>query len=111
MNIQELIEQLEEIAAVAPNAEVRYASQPSWPFENSIREVVSWDKDTMIDMEVEAIQQSLEDDGKEPMSYDDIKALAEDNLEQEGKLEPVVYLAEGSQIGYLPDGPKEAIGW
>ena len=108
MRVEELIEMLE---GCDPNAEVRYASQPTYPFENSIREVVAWDKDTMIDMEVEAIQQSIEEDGAEPMSYVDRRALAEDNLEQEGKLEPVVYLAEGSQIGYLPDGPKEAIGW
>ena len=108
MKVQELIEMLEECD---PNAEVRYASQPSYPFENSIREVLSWDKETMIDMEIENIQQAIEEDGAEPMSYEDKKALAEDNLEHGGGCTPVVYLAEGSQIGYLPEGPKEALGW
>ena len=111
MNIKDLIEQLEEIAELAPNAEVRYASQPSYPFENSIREVLSWDKETMIDMEMENIQQAIEEDGAEPMSYEDKKALAKDNLEHGGGCDPVVYLAEGSQIGYLPEGPTEALGW
>ena len=108
MKVQQLMEMLEECD---PNAEVRYASQPSYPFENSIREVLSWDKETMIDMEMESIQQAIEEDGAEPMSYEDKRALAKDNIEHGGECEPVVYLAEGSQIGYLPEGPTEALGW
>ena len=69
MKVEELIEMLEECD---PNAEVRFASQPSWPFENTIEDVVSY----------------------------------EDKQDKD-----VVYLQEGSQIGYLPDGPKEAMGW
>ena len=102
---------MEMLEECDPNAEVRYASQPSYPFENSITELLSWDKETMIDMEIENIQQAIEEDGAEPMSYEDKKALAEDNLEHGGGCTPVVYLAEGSQIGYLPEGPKEALGW
>jgi hypothetical protein len=41
MNINELIEQLQEIAEVSPNAEVRYAAQPNWPMEYSIGEELS----------------------------------------------------------------------
>jgi len=111
MKIKDLIEQLEEIAELNPNAEVRYASQPSYPFENSIREVLSWDKETMIDVEMENIQQAIEEEGAEPMSYEDTRALARENIEHGGDCTPVVYLAEGSQIGYLPEGPKEALGW
>ena len=111
MKITDLIEQLEEIAELNPNAEVRYASQPSYPFENSIREVLSWDKETMIDAEIEGIQRCIKEDGEEPMSYEEIKALARENLEYGGGCDPVVYLAEGSQIGYLPEGPTEALGW
>ena len=65
----------------------------------------------MLDAEVAAIEQAIIEDGVERMSYEDMKALAKANLEDEGGLEPVVYLAEGSQIGYLPEGPKEALGW
>ena len=111
MKITDLIEQLEEIAELNPNAEVRYASQPFHPFENSIREVLSWDKETMIDAEIEGIERCIKEDGEEPMSYEEIKALARENLEYGGGCDPVVYLAEGSQIGYLPEGPTEALGW
>jgi len=111
MNIQDLIQALEEIAEQSPNAEVRFASQPSYPFEYSIAEVVPWDKHTMIDNEIEEIRQSIEEDNQEPMSHKDMKALAEQNLEDEGVLEDVVYLEEGSQLGYLPEGPRHALGW
>ena len=108
MKVQQLMEMLEECD---PNAEVRYASQPSYPFENSITEVLSWDKETMLDAEIEGIERCIKEDGAEPMSYEDKRALAKDNIEHGGECEPVVYLAEGSQIGYLPEGPKEALCW
>jgi hypothetical protein len=109
MKVKHLIEMLEECPQ---DAVVRSASQPSWPFENTIVDVVSYDKDTKVEMEVECIRQAIEDDGAEKMSYPEMKALAESNLEFDGELdEEVVYLQEGSQIGYLPDGPKEAMGW
>ena len=38
MTVQELIE---ELNMMNPDAEVRFASQPSWPFENDIDSVVS----------------------------------------------------------------------
>ena len=37
MTVQDLIDELEYLD---PETEVRFASQPSWPFEYSIREVV-----------------------------------------------------------------------
>jgi hypothetical protein len=38
MIVQELIEMLE---GISPDAEVRFASQPSWPFEYSIDQVIA----------------------------------------------------------------------
>jgi hypothetical protein len=111
MNITDLIQILEEIAENSPNAEVRFASQPSYPFEYSIREVVPWDKETMVENEIEEIRQAIEDDNAEPMSYAEMRKLAEQNLDDAGELEDVVYLEEGSQLGYLPEGPKNALGW
>jgi heme oxygenase len=64
MTAQELIEILE---GMDPDAEVRFASQPSWPFEYSI------------------------------------SAAAE--------VDGVLYLAEGTQLGYLPGEVAEQIGW
>lgn len=65
----------------------------------------------MIDNEIEEIRQSIDENNQEPMSHKDMKALAEQNLEDEGVLEDVVYLEEGTQLGYLPEGPRHALGW
>lgn len=54
-----------------PEAEVRLAHQPAWPFEYS----------------VSAVEEYGTDDG------------------------PVVYIAEGSQLGYLPGEVREGLGW
>ena len=64
MTVGELIEELRLFDQDAP---VRFASQPSWPFEYSINGVV--------------------------------QAVGN------------VYLEEGRQIGYLPKGAKEELGW
>jgi len=81
MNIRDLITMLEEIAEESPEAEVRIAEQPSWPFENEINGVV----------EVVLDDERYEDGVSEPPV--------------------VVYLEEGEQIGYLPTLAKEALGW
>lgn len=41
MTVSELIEYLQEFAEVNPDMEVRLATQPSYPFENSIEGVVT----------------------------------------------------------------------
>ena len=67
MTVAELIE---ELKFMDQDTEVRFASQPSWPFEYSINSVV------------EVV------DGT-----------------------PVVYLEEGSQLGYLPSEAKNQLMW
>jgi len=74
MNVQELIYELEQMD---PNSEVRFASQPAWPFEYSV-------------------------DGVVPVG-DDEEA---DHIDVQ-----VVYLVEGTQLGYLPEEAREEIGW
>ena len=103
MTIGELIEHLEEAKEqVGEHAEVRYASQPSWPFENSIYGVHTLSKEARKEMAIEAMR----DEG---MDEDEIKEnFDEDELEN---TEDVVYLEEGSQIGYLPGEAKDHIGW
>lgn len=83
MTVQELIETLSQMN---PNAEVRIAHQPSWPFELSVGSVVS----------AEDAFEAPEDDEDEPEELP--------NLE-------VVWIGEGSQIGYLPGAVKSALGW
>ena len=79
MTVGELIE---ELRLFDQDAAVRFASQPSWPFEYSINGVV---------------QAVVDKPDKHTF----------DGYEQED----VVYLEEGSQIGYLPSGAKEELGW
>lgn len=65
------------------DTEVRLAMQPSWPFEYSIGGIVRIT--------------SLED-----KEYD---------YDGESDGESVVYLGEGSQLGYLPSIVKDELGW
>lgn len=51
--------------------EVRFASQPNWPFEYSINDAV-------------------------PVKTDDGE---------------IIYLEEGTQLGYLPGEAKDELGW
>ena len=103
MTVGELIETLEDMKdSVGENAEVRFASQPSWPFEYSIRDAYALTKDERRYMAEEAMRE-------EGMDEDEIKEnFDEDELDQ---AEDVVYLEEGGQIGYLPDEAKQLIGW
>jgi hypothetical protein len=71
VTVTELIQELE---GCDPDAEVRLAQQPAWPFEYAI------------DPTNPAVQIDL-DDG------------------------PVVYLAEGAQLGYLPQPVHQQLGW
>ncbi len=102
MTIRELIVELEYIAKdVGDDVEVRYASQPSWPFEYSIGDIATTTKD----IREEGLRSEMLDDG---MTGEDINKWFKDNNETR---EDVVYLAEGSQIGYLPADVKESLGW
>ena len=78
MTAQELIEEMEW--AIEQNkgcVEVRFASQPKWPFEYSI--------DTAVTVEVE-----------------------DENTDEKEK---VVYLSEGTQLGYLNELARSEMGW
>lgn len=86
MTIGDLIEQLQELAEThGDDTEVRLAIQPRWAFEHSIGSVVC-----NVDAE------SDEDD---------------DEDEEEAGREPVVYIGEGTQLGYLPGDAQRALGW
>lgn len=81
MTVQELITELEQMN---PDAEVRIASQPEWPFE----------------YDVEQIREISRDD----CNPDEPMPMADD--------EPsVVYIAEGRQLAYLNTSVAANIGW
>lgn len=82
MTIRELIELLEDAAVEtgSDETEVRLASQPNWPFEYSIHGVG-----------VAEAHEADEEDG-----------------DDEDQDEPIVYIGEGQQLGYLSQAGREA---
>jgi hypothetical protein len=74
MTVRELIDHLSDYD---PDAEVRLAHQPEWPFEYSVQSVASAEEAAEL---------------REPDPDEDNAAPAN-----------VVYIAEGEQLGYLPE--------
>ena len=91
MTIQELIEQLTQLAEeYGDEVEVRLATQPSWPFEYSIGNVI-------------AVQSG--------MTKEEI-AIAEAAIRDEkDSTKLVVYIGEGTQLGYLSGNVSRELGW
>jgi hypothetical protein len=84
MNVRELIEQLTDLAdEYGDDVDVRMANQPRWAFEYSIADVQAV---VLTSSKRERLQ------GAEPK-------------------QAVIYLAEGSQLGYLPGAASVALGW
>ncbi len=69
--VSDLVDQLQQFD---PNAEVRLATQPSWPFEWSL-------------------------------------SRSEPAVEVDLDGQPVVYLVQGAQLGYLPGAAHGELGW
>ena len=89
MTVSELMEILE---SQPQDAQVRLASQPSWPFEYNISNVAGPDE-----MKEWMIEESYDDDSGEFLA-------SEDEIE----VPNVVYIGEGVQLGYLPSPGKAA---
>jgi hypothetical protein len=68
---------LDILEGLDQNTEVRFASQPNYPFEYNINDVV----------------------------------VVEVENKRNGHSEEIVYLGEGSQIGYLPGDVSIELGW
>lgn len=93
MNVGELKEMLEELD---DEMEVRFASQPSWPFENEIRSGEVVDLSSQDDEDYCGPEGGPDPDGE---------------VTEETESEEILYLVEGSQIGYLPGIVARSIGW
>lgn len=117
MIVEELIEKLQECD---PDAEVRFASQPKWPFEYSIDGAHECDLRGLSVSEMDEIYECIDDEAQEAREkgeeYDRHAREAELITEYRrdvtnGELGVVVYLEEGRQIGYLPTLACEVLGW
>ena len=79
MTIEALIDELENLKnQLGDQTQVRFASQPAWPFEYSIRGV---------------------------------HHVRHDEVDEEDEDVNVVYLEEGTQLGYLPRAAKDILCW
>lgn len=119
MTVAELIEQLQ---LCEPEAEVRLAQQPTYPFEYSVGEVHEIDPRDEYDIVYDTFDGAgyfVIDDSEsgEPIAgpfylHEDAKRWVESKLEElDEHAPPVVYVGEGKQLGYLPGVAKRQLGW
>jgi hypothetical protein len=112
VTVGELIRELE---GQDPSTEVRLAMQPSWPFEYSVQNVAVVEDDRYVslwvrdDLHTYLVARDGEDgkvcdDGNEYATHEEAERALEAS-----KPEPVVYLYEGAQLGYLPSHARG--GW
>jgi len=106
MTLGELIERLQEVADEfgdkADDVEVRLAHQPRWAFEYSIAGVAL---STDLAENDDGCPECGAPPGKQCATDCERRAEAED---EDDDAPPVVYLAEGRQLGYAPAGIWEA---
>lgn len=94
------VKELEGYLKTCPaDAEVRLAHQPNYPLEFSLAEVVT------VDVENDECPEC-----KVPWYCHDDKGC-EKRIPSEMEIPPVVYLTEGTQLGYLPGNAVRQIGW
>ena len=119
MTKRELIEALEEYGN--DETEVRLAHQPRWAFEYSISEVVSAPVGCKACGDQEDGLKCGDCDGEgETVMIGDVegKTVKCPSCGGEGFIQcfhddadEIIYIGEGSQIGYLPQTAAESLGW
>lgn len=109
MLVSELISMLQEIVADAGDKgeelEIRWAAQPSWPFEYNIGEPVIVGEN---DGQIEEFEEAKASGELTPEELADGQAEV-NKLEENNKF--FVYLPEAGQIGYLPGPVCTLLGW
>lgn len=125
MNVYELKRALSHLD---DDTEVRLACQPNWPFEYSVGEAIVTEpgeqyyimlvtptSGTMCDWADEPGWYVTVDgaDSPEPVQgpLPDEQACERWIEEQVGDKKPVLYLAEGTQLGYLDGEGRRALSW
>jgi hypothetical protein len=120
MNVYELRRALEN---VPDDAEVKMAHQPAYPLEYDVGNVVVTGKDLELVYESgESISEPgwyIVNHNEDPQDEEfwvfgptmDIHEANKKLTELEGDFEPVVYIVEGNDQGYLSDDAVKAVGW
>ena len=101
MNKRELLEMLDD---VSDETEIRIADQPAWPFEYVLSQVVSVN---IAEEKCDVCSGSGYDDEEKCENCDGTGVYREEGKEDE----VIVYLATGTQIGYLPSPATSELGW
>jgi hypothetical protein len=109
MKAVELISMLQDLVDNAgekgEEVEVRWASQPHWPFEYDIGDPVVVGEN---DGKLEDFEEAKATGGLTDEELEEGQAAAD---EMEANNTFVIYLPEGRQIGYLPGVASNALGW
>lgn len=106
MTIRDMINELEQFAEEhGDDCEVRLAHQPRWAFEYSISSVVAVDLNEPDPDDVAAALDVIND----PETDDVDRAQARAILDGDEKKNVVVYIGEGTQLGYLPGVASNAV--
>jgi len=103
MTIDTLIEHLKDAKSqIGGDCEVRFAQQPSWPFEYSIADCIVVDDDVRKNYETKAaIEEGIPMEDWEEWTHGRDFGYGDD----------CAYLVEGRQIGYLDEVAREEMGW
>ncbi len=103
MTLSDLIEQLQDLANEhGPQTEVQIAHQPSWPFAYSISQIVAASNSEFVEVSEDELAE-WEDEGR--AAHEKYRQDAEELADT------VVYIGEGSQLGYLPTPAVTALDW
>lgn len=107
MQVRDLILKLEELD---PSAEVRLAHQPQYPFEYAIGEVVEVEGIEVIPKaKFDAMSEAEQEEYMSREDRDEV-CLEGSRQAQQGS-NPVVYIGENGQLGYLPGRARNELGW
>lgn len=93
MLLADLIDRLEELAQAHPDAEVRLMTQSAWPLEYALLGIATKD-----DMDEESDRQEAERLRERGVELDDEEEVGPRKDANPGP--EVIYLVEGSQLGY-----------
>lgn len=106
MTLNELIAQLQDLAVEYGDHEVRLAYQPNWPFEYTLGRVAAVNvHQGDIDHAREFVRSRDGEDEEVIEARSEIERMENDPEAR------VVYIGEGSHIGYLPSAAAQQLGW
>lgn len=100
--LKELLDGIED------DVEVRLATQPNWPFMHGITDVIVTEVPEIVTRDQFEAMDEVEQEFTVGRADNDEVLLLDVG---EKPPVPVCYIAESSQLGYLPGDARNALGW